>query len=167
MAYLLRKYSQGKWQGNVGLNPLNFNADSITSCYRTSGNKLSVWVSETMDFTAQNVEKLVVALAITMSRPDVMDLVWLSDEWLASNGFELEDKSGDSLYTRVNDEHKNIIDLDLSGLSNIGVHMIGQLSSCSKRYTKKEVIALVQKWMDADKDFSKEDLTDKWQEKLK
>lgn len=77
MTYLLRKISHSKWECNKGRAPDNISADAITGCTRTSNNTLSVWVSDSIDFQDESVEKIIVALATTMSEPATIDLVWL------------------------------------------------------------------------------------------
>ncbi|HEE9786219.1 TPA: hypothetical protein R8F93_000211 [Enterobacter soli] len=164
MGHLLRKFSLAKWEPNRGISSQDISADAITGCTRTSDNTLSVWSSTTQDFSSEEVEKLIVALATTMTEPAAIDLIWLEDEWLQSNGVELVSTPGKSKYKSLNNKHKDISFLKHSSLALVGGHILSQMQDETKfkRITKKELIRLVVKWMDADKEFNIDELKEKW-----
>ncbi|EOQ22854.1 MULTISPECIES: hypothetical protein [Citrobacter] len=164
MGHLLRKFSLAKWEPNRGIDSQDISADAITGCTRTSNNTLSVWSSTTQDFASEEVEKLIVALATTMNEPAAIDLIWLEDEWLQSNGIELVSSSGGSKYKSLNNKHKDLASLKHSSLSLVGEHILSQMQDDTKfkRITKKELIKLVVKWMNADKEFNIDELKEKW-----
>lgn len=168
MAYLLRKFSYAKWNSNRGLPSADFSADSITNCIKTSKNQLSTWISDSNDFNNDEVEKLVVALATNMERPDVIDVIWLDPIWLEENGISLECNLGESKYGAVNEKHRDISMLSLSGLGLVGEHIIKQMETIGnyKRFTKKEVMNLVVKWQAEDNEFQLSDLSERWSEPL-
>ncbi|HEM6742727.1 TPA: hypothetical protein ACPY0B_003796 [Citrobacter farmeri] len=168
MTFLLRKFSYPKWEKNKGVRPECYTADSITGCTRTTANKLSVWRSDTVDFKADSVEKLIVALATTMPAPATIDLVWLREDWFEEQGIALENNPGDTKYESVNGLHKDISNLNHRLLAMVGTHMLEQLDIDGNylRVSKRDLIALVIKWMEADKEFSIDDLEEKWQEQL-
>ncbi|MBF4178960.1 hypothetical protein ISP11_13905 [Lelliottia nimipressuralis] len=135
---------------------------------RTTANKLSVWHSDTLDFKAESVEKLIVALATTMPSPATIDLVWLKEEWFSENEIILENNLGVTKYESVNELHKDISGLNHKLLAKVGTHMLEQLDGEGNylRVSKRELINLVVKWMETDREFSIDDLEDKWQEQL-
>lgn len=169
MAYFLRKFSRAKWDFNVGIAPELFTADAITGCTRTTKNKLSIWLSETDNFNDVTVQKLIVALATTMNEPASIDLIWLDPAWFNEKGYLIEDNDGKTRYTRVNCLHRDIANLNHTDLAEVGSHIIERLSieGAVKKIKKGELISLVHKWLVADKDFSVEDLSEKWHEPLK
>ncbi|ELY2794051.1 hypothetical protein ACM36E_000933 [Cronobacter sakazakii] len=168
MEYLLRKFSLSKWEPNRGVTSEEITADAITGCTRTSNNTLSVWSSTTQNFTCEEVERLIVALATTMNEPAAIDLIWLDDEWLRLNGIQLVESEGQSKYKSVNCKHKDLSFLNHSSLALIGEHIISQMNDETKykRVTKKELIRLVAKWMKADNEFGLGELKEKWHEPI-
>lgn len=168
MSYLLRKFSYSKWSKNKGLEPDFFNADSITGCTRTLRNKLSLWVSDTKDYNSEYVEKIIVALATTMPAPDTIDLVWLEEEWFHRHNMPLELNVGNSEYESVNDKHRDVAELTHHGLALFGAHLMQQLENKENysRINKSKLIALVDKWMQQEKEFNIDDLGEKWREPL-
>ncbi|EJL87998.1 hypothetical protein [Pantoea sp. GM01] len=171
MSYLLRKISIAKWEPNLTLQPENFTADAITGCTRTSGNTLSVWSSDSMNFSTEEVEKIVVALATTMSAPDTVDLIWLDEQWLNDNGVAIDyDSEGDSKFSEVNHLHRDLIAIDHRQLAVVGQHIVEQYNANAtlhyKRYSRPQLIALVNKWLDREGTFELEDLHEKWIKQL-
>lgn len=168
MGHLLRKFSLAKWEPNRGISAPEISADAITGCTRTSDNTLSVWSSTTQDFNCDEVEKLIVALATTMNEPAAIDLIWLEDEWLESNGVKLIDTPGNSKYKSLNFKHKDLHSLNHTSLALVGEHIISQMKNDAayKRVTKKNLIKLVAKWMNAEGEFTIEELKEKWHEPL-
>lgn len=168
MNYLLRKYSYSKWKANNGLDPMQFSADSVTNCIKTRKNQLSVWLSESNDYTTPEVEKLVVALATTMDKPDVMDFVWLEADWFEKEGIPLVFNNGDSKYSSLNEKHRDLSGLNLNGLSKVGEHIVAQMQTPKncKRFTRSEILKLVLKWQETDREFNITDLKKDWHEPL-
>lgn len=171
MSYLLRKISIAKWEPNLTLQPDNYTGDAITGCTRTSGNTLSVWASESINFSTEEVEKIVVALATTMPSPDTVDLIWLNEEQLKKQGVQISDTPGDSKFESVNPMHRDLVAIDHRQLAVIGQHIVEQYATNTelhyKRYSRPQLIALVHKWLLRDNTFSLEDLDEKWIVKLK
>ncbi|EOC2361161.1 hypothetical protein WB334_23045 [Escherichia coli] len=168
MTYLLRKISHSKWECNKGRAPDNISADAITGCTRTSNNTLSVWVSDSIDFQDESVEKIIVALATTMSEPATIDLVWLDSQWFEDKGINISRTEGNTLYKSVNHLHRDLSELNHRKLAEVGEHILEQLKSKDyyKRILKSELIALVFKWQQRDGDFDIDDLGQKWSKSL-
>lgn len=147
---------------------MHFTADAITNCIKTSKNQLSVWLSDSNDFSSDEVQKLVVALATTMDKPDVMDFVWLDSEWFENEEIPLIYNKGISKYESLNIKHRDLSELDLERLSKVGKHIIEKMEAPDnrKRFTKNEIIALVLKWQMTDNEFQISDLKPNWHEPL-
>ncbi|NCU07400.1 hypothetical protein [Pantoea ananatis] len=166
MSYLLRKISITKWQPNLTLAPDQFSGDAITGCIRTSGNTLSVWSSSSDDFASDEVEKIVVALATTMTTPDVIDVVWLDEDWLRQHGVDIKSEPGLSKFGSVNPMHRDLVSINHKQLAIVGKHIVDQYNKAPKtnykRFSKPALIALVKKWVEKEDTFKLEDLNEKW-----
>lgn len=168
MGFLLRKISFTKWQSNKDKSPDDYSADAITGCTRTSGNTLSVWNSNSMDFTSDEVKELVVALAITMPNPAALDLLWLEQCFLEERGIDINDTPGNSLYLAINDKHRDLENLNHKGLAIVGEHIVEMLKVPDnyKRWPKPALIKLVAEFSRRGDTFNKEDLSEKWQQAI-
>lgn len=168
MPYYLRKVSRSKWNVNLGLEPRFYTADAITGCNRTNNNTLSVWLSDTKEFEDESVQKLIVALAISMTEPASIDLLWLEPVWFEQKGIVIKNTPAKTRYTRVNTLHRDIAYLNHTLLADVGYHITQQLQVVEnyKRMLKADLIALVYKWIKEDGDFTIEDLSIKWHEPL-
>lgn len=168
MGNLLRKFSLAKWEPNRNLVASQISADAITGCIRTTDNTLSVWSSSTCDFKSDEVEKLIVALATTMDEPAAIDLIWLDDQKLIDKGVELISTPGGSKYKSLNSKHKDICQLKHGTLAIVGEHILEQLNDINtyKRIRKPDLVKLVIKWMEIDREFSVSELHIKWHKHL-
>jgi hypothetical protein len=168
MTYYLRKVSFSKWEPNKGKIASDYSADAITGCTRTSGNTLSVWSSEKMDFDSPECKNLIVAMASTMTRPDLIDLVWFENSWLNENEIKIDKTPGQSKCSLVNPHHRDIIELTHANLALVGEHIIDrmQTENAFKRISKKKLIALVANKITCEKLVSIEDLSEKWQKEI-
>ncbi|MEL4407436.1 hypothetical protein [Shewanella algae] len=164
MAFLLRKISPNKWQPNLALEPKNYSADAITGCTRTQHNTLSVWHSDTNDFSNRSVEELVVALATTMQQPDKIDVIWLDENDLTQLGLNIDDNSATTKFESVNSRHKDIVELDHEKLALVSEHIVNQFKNSNNRksYGRAELIKLISEWSDNPDTFALESLSDKW-----
>lgn len=72
--------------------------------------------------------------------------------------------SGEYKYKSLNDKHKDLTCLKHSSLALVGEHILSQMQDDTKfkRITKKELIRLVVKWMETDKEFNIDELKEKW-----
>lgn len=166
MGLLLRKITPNKWTGNLKKHRSNFSADSITGCTRTSQNTLSVWSSKTPDFKSDEVKELIVGLALSMPQPAKIDVIWLDEAKLQQKGLEVESTMADSVFTHINQRHKDISNLDHDKLGLVAEHIVEQFSESANRHSikKPDLIALVTEWLGKEDTFELEDLNDKWLE---
>lgn len=164
MAFLLRKISPNKWQPNLQLKPENYSADAITGCNRTQQNTLSVWHSDTNDFTDESVEQIIVGLAITMPQPAKIDVIWLEEETLTESGLLVISTRAETEFEKINTLHKDIAELDHQKLAIVSEHIVKQFlnSSNRKSITKPALIKLVSDWASKEDTFDLNLLSDKW-----
>jgi len=164
MAFLLRKISPNKWQPNLQLQPENYSADAITGCNRTQQNTLSVWYSETNDFTDESVEKIIVGLAITMPQPAKIDVLWLEEEKLIASGLVVVSTRAETEFEQVNDLHKDIADLDHQKLAIVSEHIVKQFldSKNRKSITRPNLVKLVSDWAQKEDTFDMNLLSESW-----
>ncbi|VFZ87185.1 hypothetical protein [Klebsiella variicola] len=166
MSYLLRKINISKWEPNFVLQPPNYTADAITGCTKTKDNTLSVWHSDVNSYSHMEGERLVVAVALAMPAPDTIDLIWLEEKFFIDNGVSLVNTPGDSKYEKMNDKHKDLSSIDLQKLGVVGQHIVEQYNkdkvNLYKRFMRSELIALVKKWIQLDKDINVDILNEKW-----
>lgn len=164
MAFLLRKISPNKWQPNLELKPENYTADAITGCTRTQENTLSVWYSETNDFSDESVEQLIVGLAITMPQPAKIDVIWLDEKTLTENGLLIISTRAETEFDGVNDLHRDIAKLDHQKLAVVSEHIVKQFLNSDNRkgISRPNLIKLVSKWADKGETFDLSLLPEKW-----
>lgn len=168
MTYLLRKVNPVKWQPNLGLPRNEHSADAITNCTKTTNNTLSVWRSETKNFQDESVEKLMVALALSMDQPAKIDLLWLEEDALEAAGLKVTCTEANTCYIEVNPEHKDIENLNHEKLGLVSEHIVSQFAHKDNLFslTRPNLIQLVLKWLDKSDTLKFEDLNDKWQKEL-
>ncbi|RBM83955.1 hypothetical protein [Vibrio paracholerae] len=164
MGHLLRKISPNKWDLNKNKTRHNFTADSITGCTRTTSNTLSVWQSTTNDFESDEVKSLIVALAISMPQPAKIDVIWLDEAQLTAKGLTVSAISANSVYTSINNLHKDIVDLDHEKLGLVAEHIMEQYQTDANRHfiLKAELVQLVIEWMEKEQTFDLQDLNENW-----
>jgi hypothetical protein len=165
LSYYLRKISRNKWDCNMDRQPGNYSADAITGCTRTSSNTLSVWESEVDDYQSEEAERIIVALASEMQKPDTIDLIWLNPEWLRSKAIDIQETPGKSKFPEVNSKHRDLSDLDHEKLATIASHIVSQLKKENnhKKITRRNLINIVKKWIDKDTSIVKSEFTEAWQ----
>jgi hypothetical protein len=168
MSFLLRKISLSKWQKNVGKEKNRHSADAITGCTRTHNNTLSIWHSNTKDFSSESVKELIVGLATIMPRPDTIDLMWLDENDLKDKGLDIISTPAQTKLEEVNIRHRDISSLDYEKLGFVSEHIVQQLQNEDniKRIRKNDLIMLVYEWIQKENTFSINDLSHYWEEPL-
>ena len=118
--FLARKISRAKWDAKEGLSKGEISADAVTADLRTRENKLSFWRcgSET------EVEDAALAIAAAGERVDKLDIVWIDEGELQTDGQTLENTKGRTHVTELIDHHVDICRLDYVRLGNVAHHVI-------------------------------------------
>ena len=117
--FLARKISRAKWDAKEGLSKGEISADAVTADLRTRENKLSFWRcgSET------EVEDAALAIAAAGERVDKLDIVWIDEGELQTDGQTLADTEGRTHVTELVKRHVDICRLDYVRLGNVAHHV--------------------------------------------
>ncbi|HHR3292196.1 TPA: hypothetical protein ACS4NL_003905 [Klebsiella oxytoca] len=125
MAIYIRKVTKSKWDWQ---NPINCNVvanalgtDGVTNCCRTSGNTLSIWKIDSENLDSEDDKKIVAALVTNGGSLSPIDCVFLSDEDIEGCGLSVSQEDGNSLISDVKSKHYNIINLNMSSVSALGL----------------------------------------------
>ena len=109
--FLARKINRAKWPGTEDLSAGEIPADAVTVDLRTQGNALSFWQCPTD--TDSGVVEAALAIPAAGNRLEKLDIVWLADEELQSDGQTLIDTEG---RTPVTDMVAMHVDVSRAGL---------------------------------------------------
>ncbi len=120
--FLARKISRAKWEAKKELSEGEISADAVTADLRTQGNTLSFWRCGTGMET--EVEEAALAIAAAGERVDKLDIVWVNEDELQTDGQTLQDTIGFTPVTELVDRHVDICRLDYIRLGNVAHHVI-------------------------------------------
>jgi len=143
---LVRKISRAKWDSNFniqrGLAKGEISADAVTSDLRTQSNALSFWQCSTD--SSNSIEDAVLAITAAGDRLDKLDIVWLADSELRSDGHSLKNTEGRTPVRDLVRMHVDICKLDYVRLGKIveRVHHSVQ-DGRWRRFTKLEIKKLL------------------------
>ena len=133
--FLARKISRAKWEAKRDLSEGEIPDDAITVDLRTKDNKLSFWrCSET------EVEDVALAIAATRDNVDKLDIVWVDEGELKTDGQTLENTKGDTPVTELAERHVDVCQLDSVRLGKVAHRVMAAIKKgqCT-RLTKKQV----------------------------
>ncbi len=118
---LVRKISRAKWDSEFniqrGLAKGEISADAVTSDLRTQNNTLSFWQCNADKSTS--IEDAVLAIAAAGDRLDKLDIVWLPESELRSDGHFLKNTEGRTPVSDLVGMHVDICKLDYIRLGKI------------------------------------------------
>ena len=120
--FLARKISRAKWEAKKELSEGEISADAVTADLRTQGNTLSFW--RCGNGMEAEVEEAVLAIAAAGERVDKLDIVWVNEDELQTDGQTLQDTTGFTPVTELVDRHVDICRLDYIRLGNVAHHVI-------------------------------------------
>ncbi|EMJ0104201.1 hypothetical protein P9477_13965 [Enterobacter mori] len=125
MAIYIRKIIKSKWDWRNPISSdvaaLALGTDGVTNCCKTSGNTLSIWKIDSDSLTSADDKKVVATLVTNGGSLSPIDCIILSDEDIQSCGLSVDQKDGDSLINDVKSKHYNIVNLDMSTVSALGL----------------------------------------------
>ena len=119
--FIARKISRAKWNARQGLAAGEISADAVTGDLRTQGDTLSFWRCHTD--ASGDIEEAVLAIAAAGDRVDKLDVVWLADEELRSDGLSLQDTNGRTPVVDLVTRHVDVCRLDYVRLGKIAHHV--------------------------------------------
>ena len=139
--FLARKITRSKWE-KEGFHDGEIPADAVTADLRTRDNKLSFW--QCGEGTADDVEEAALALAAASERVDKLELVWISEDDLQTDGQEWDATRGRTPVEDLNGLHIDLLRLDFVRLGKVAGRVANSLEK--SRYctlTKKHVRKLL------------------------
>lgn len=134
--FIARKITRAKWNPKQYLAQGEIPADAITIDLRTSGNALSFWRCPT-DTTA-DLEEAALAIAAGRERLDRIEIIWLADSELESDGLTLNDTEGSTPVMGLAKLHVDVSQLDYVRIGRIADRIVGALQDERYRLLKKE-----------------------------
>ena len=130
--FVARKISRAKWNVRRGLADGEISADAVTGDPRTQGDTLSFWRCHTD--ASSEVEEAVLAIAAAGDRIDKLDVVWLADEKLLTDGLSLKDSRGRTPVVDLVTRHVDVCKLDYVRLGKVAHHVDRAIKD--KRYRR-------------------------------
>lgn len=145
MAYYVRKISRAKWNFDL-LNSHKdsayqyVRADAITSCLRTTSDKLSVWkVNQKGDSAQENIEEAL-PLILGFEKLDTIDIVYLSEKDIYEMGLTCEHSPLDANVNKesLKEMHYNIDVGNYEGLGKFA-QLVLKSGETHKRLKKSDI----------------------------
>lgn len=166
MNTLIRKFTRTKWLVNTNRSIGHYSADAITGCIRTSGETLSVWVTDSKNLTSEHNKKILAGLALGMTKPDAIDVIFFDKEEVSNLGLEIIESEGQTVVGTINKFHNDIVNIDYAKLGIISKHIVSTLSDDSNaiRITKNKLIDIVCEFFGDE--YSIDDLSQKWRDAI-
>jgi hypothetical protein len=162
--FLARKINRAKWPGTEDLSAGEIPADAVTVDLRTQGNALSFWQCPTD--TDSGVVEAALAIAAAGNRLEKLDIVWLADEELQSDGQTLIDTEGRTPVTDMVAMHVDVSRLDYVRLGRVARRVVDAIKAdrfC--RLTKARVKSLIEEAVGEGR-IDRSDLHDKLREQV-
>ena len=115
--FLARMFSSQKWRPAADLGAGEISADAVTTDLRTTGNGLSFW--RCGDGTMDELENVVIAIAVQRHTIERMDLVWIDEKTLLGDGIALDITPGETRFEAMRGQHRDAVRLDYVRLGAI------------------------------------------------
>ena len=142
--FLARKITRAKWAARKDLSAGEIPADAVTVDLRTQGNTLSFW--QCPSDTDSGVAEAALAIAAASNRLEKLDIVWLTDKELQSDGQTLIDTEGRTPVTDMVANHVDVSRLDYVRLGKVARRVDAALGEDRhRRLTKARVKSLIKR----------------------
>ena len=123
--FLARKISRAKWEAKEELSEGEISADAVTVDLHTKGNTLSFW--RCGGGREVEVEEAALAIAAAGQRVDKIDIVWVDENELKTDGQTLEDTPGRTHVTELINRHVDVCRLDYVRLGNVAHRVLAAI----------------------------------------
>ena len=120
--FLIRKVTRAKWDPNSELSVGEISADAVTRDLRTQRNSLSFWRCR-ME-TNGDVKDVALAIAAARDQVDTIDIVWLAEDELRTDGQRLRNSEGRTPVTELVGLHVDVYRLDYVRLGQIAGRIV-------------------------------------------
>lgn len=136
--FLARKITRAKWGEQPDMPVGRIAADAVTADLRTQDNALSFWRCGAV--SPAEISEAVLALAAGSERLDKVDLVWVAEADLRTDGLMLAETSGKTPVRSLADQHVDVRELDYGRLGKVAERVLSALrKGCYRRVTKGKV----------------------------
>lgn len=141
--WLARKITYSKWAAAEGFGSDELPADHVGKELRTTRNTLSFWSADGP--TAADVREAALALVLSLSRLDAIDVTWVSKTELERDGISLSPTPGQTKLTDRVNTHYDAVSLDVRRLGTVAGHLAIAVRQESRvwKLTKLDVVKLV------------------------
>ncbi|MCF5725781.1 hypothetical protein K3H43_00045 [Aeromonas veronii] len=150
MGLLLRKVIAAKWLKNKDIDLPEFSSDPITVCNKTSGDTLSVWRCDSMDFENDDTLQMIVAgLVSAFNAPTPHDFLFLDDAELAALGLNVHNNKAATSIKEINSLHADITGVNYTNLGIVSKYIRDKVCEDNAKMlvlTKEQVIDCVRKF---------------------
>ena len=150
MPYLVRKFEMQKWTKTAILDGEMPSADAITSCMRTSENKLSLWSIEDVS----ELDDAVLAIAGGMQELDTIDILWADVTVVSAKGLRIvhSPTAGRTAYEAFKERHWDVVSLDYWSLGTMAEVVVECIrNKCCKRIHKRDLKGILTRALEAGK----------------
>jgi hypothetical protein len=139
---MVRKVTRAKWDLREGLAEGEIPSDAVSVDLRTQDNSLSFWTCD--DPTPDEIRRAVLALAAAADRCDRMDVAWVEETSVQSQGLAIESTEGRTPVASVRHRHVDLVRLDAHRLVRVASLVADALDRGQhRRLTKREVVDVV------------------------
>lgn len=140
--FLSRSVTRSKWDPRPPLTVGQIPADAVTADLRTKDNTLSFWRCRTDE--SSDLRQAALAIAAARERVERVEIVWLSDEEMESDGQRLEDTDGHTPVLDLRGTHVDVVGLDHVRLGRVAESVASALGNGqSLRLSRSEVLQLL------------------------
>ena len=123
--FLARTITRSKWEPKHGLQSGKISADAVTGDLRTRDNMLSFW--QCPSGTEVELEDVVLAIATGHVEVAKVEIVWLDDEDLRTDGQTLINSDGRTPVAELVSLHVNVFHLDYTRLGKIACRIVSAI----------------------------------------
>ncbi len=136
--FLARTVTRAKWQSKPGDSEGEIPADAVTGDLRTRDNTLSFW--RCGSGASKDIENAILAVAAGRQRVEKVEIVWVDDEDLRSDGQFMLDTDGRTSVPDLVGLHVDVGHLDYVRLGQIARRIVSAFDEGKyRRMTKKRV----------------------------
>lgn len=140
--FLARTITRSKWEPKHGLQSGEISADAVTGDLRTRDNMLSFW--QCLSGTDAELEDVVLAIATGREEVAEVEIVWLDDEEMRTDGQTLINSEGRTPVSELVSLHVDVCRLDYKRLGKVAHRVVSAFDEgryC--RLTRARILALL------------------------
>lgn len=136
--FLARKITRAKWNERPGLVAAQLAADAVTVDLRTRNNALSFWRCGAA--SPEEINEAVLALAAGSERLDKIEVVWVSEEDLRTDGLTLAQTGGRTPVRSMVNQHVDVRELNYGRLGKVALRVLTAMGNGRCRRVAKNKV---------------------------